>query len=201
MTIKDQLDSIVAKYDLLTHPFYVEWNAGTLPVEALKTYAEEYGNFVKAVPLGWAAHGDFETAAEEIDHVVLWQMFAQGLGTDIKSANLPAVKGLVAATDKNFSDPVLSLGGLYAFEAQQPKTSTSKLQGIRDHYSSLPTDRVEPYFEIHCDDVHEMAMIVERLESKSAEDQAKAVAACEEVAKALWDALSDIHNQHCTTVH
>lgn len=198
MTIKERLDAVVEQYDLLNHPFYQAWSAGTLPVDALKTYAEEYGNFVKAVPIGWAAHGDFETAAEEIDHVVLWQMFAQGLGTDIGNAKLEGVKGLVAATDKHFADPIRSLGGLYAFEAQQPKTSTSKLKGLQEHYTMLPTDRVQPYFDIHCDDVHEMAMIVERLEAKTPAEQDQAVAACEDVAKALWDALSAIHEKHCT---
>lgn len=202
MTIKERLDAIVDRYNLLNHPFYQDWNAGTLPVDALKTYAEEYGNFVKTVPIGWAAHGDYETAAEEIDHVVLWQMFAQGLGTDVAKPKLMAVQHLVDTCNKHYIDPVRSLGGLYAFEAQQPHTSQTKLKGLRDHYGQLPIDRVEPYFEIHVDDIHEMAMLIERLETKSQAEQDDAVEACEEVAKALWDSLSEIHNLHCSeTVH
>ena len=50
MSIKNELDAVVAKYDLLGHPFYQAWSAGTLPKEALASYAAEYGAFVQTVP-------------------------------------------------------------------------------------------------------------------------------------------------------
>ncbi len=201
MDIKQELDAVVAKYDLLKHPFYEAWNAGTLPVEALKTYAEEYGSFVQTVPAGWASHGDSRTANEEVMHAILWEKFANSLGTtSINGAKLDDTKYLVQTCTDLFKNPVTSLGGLYAFEAQQPHTSKSKLDGLRAHYASLPKD-VEPYFEIHCDDVHEMAWIVERLEGKSEAEILMAVRACESVAKGLWDALTGIHNAHCAIVN
>jgi pyrroloquinoline-quinone synthase len=201
MDIKKELDAVVARFDLLKHPFYEAWSAGTLPVQALATYAEEYGAFVQAVPAGWAAHGDVRTASEEVTHAVLWEGFANALGTSsLGGPRLAQTKSLVEACARQFSDPVTSLGGLYAFEAQQPKTSTSKLQGLREHYSSLPED-VEPYFAVHCDDVQEMGWIIERLEGKSDEDKQRAVAACEDVAKGLWDALTGIHNEHMSKVN
>jgi pyrroloquinoline-quinone synthase len=43
MSIKETLDVAVAKRNLLEHPFYQAWSAGTLPVDALRTYAREYG--------------------------------------------------------------------------------------------------------------------------------------------------------------
>ncbi|HXH61202.1 MAG TPA: iron-containing redox enzyme family protein [Fimbriimonadaceae bacterium] len=197
MDIKQELDAVVAKYDLLKHPFYEAWNAGTLPTEALATYAEEYGAFVQTVPAGWAAHGDPRTASEEVMHAVLWERFANALGTtSINPPKIKQTKSLVDTCTHLYKDPVTALGGLYAFEAQQPHTSTSKLQGLRTHYSTLPK-AVEPYFEVHCDDVHEMAWIVDRLEGKSDDEKARAVAACQEVAKGLWDALTGIHDQHC----
>lgn len=201
MDIKQELDAVVAKYDLLTHPFYEAWNAGTLPVEALKTYAEEYGSFVQTVPAGWASHGDSRTANEEVMHAVLWEQFAQALGTtSVNEPRLDETKFLVQTCTDLFKNPVTSLGGLYAFEAQQPLTSKSKLDGLRAYYSSLPKS-VEPYFEIHCDDVQEMAWIVERLEGKSEAEKVLAVKACEDVAKALWDGLTGIHNAHCPTIN
>lgn len=201
MDIKAELDAVVAKYDLLKHPFYEAWNAGTLPVEALKTYAEEYGAFVQTVPSGWAAHGDTRTANEEVMHSVLWEKFANGLGTtSVNEPQLDETKSLVQTCTELYQDPVTALGGLYAFEAQQPHTSKSKLEGLRAHYSDLPKD-VEPYFVVHVDDVHEMAWIVERLEGKSEEEKSRALTACESVAKGLWDALTGIHNQHCSTVN
>jgi pyrroloquinoline-quinone synthase len=197
MDIKHELDSVVAKYDLLEHPFYQAWSAGTLPVSALRTYAQEYGAFVQTVPAGWAGHGDVRTATEEVTHAVLWEQFANALGTSsLKGAELPSTKSLVADCESLYAAPATALGGLYAFEAQQPKTSTSKLRGLQEHYWELPKD-VEPYFAVHCDDVHEMAWIVERLEGRSEDEQRQAVEACEKVAKGLWDALTGIHEKHC----
>ncbi len=201
MDIKHELDAVVAKYDLLKHPFYESWSAGTLPVSALKTYAEEYGAFVQTVPAGWAAHGDVRTATEEVTHAVLWEGFANALGTtSLEGPKLPATKELVGTCTELFGQPVTSLGGLYAFEAQQPKTSTSKLKGLQDHYSQLPKE-VHPYFAVHADDVQEMGWIVERLEGKSDAEKEQAVEACERVAKGLWDALTGIHNEHCSAVN
>jgi pyrroloquinoline-quinone synthase len=198
MDIKQELDAIVAKYDLLDHPFYQSWSAGTLPISALKTYAEEYGAFVQTVPAGWAAHGDVRTATEEVTHAVLWEQFANALGTtSLEGAKLESTKSLVGACNEVYSTPVTSLGGLYAFEAQQPKTSTSKLKGLQEHYWELPAE-VQPYFAVHADDVQEMAWIVDRLEGKTDEEKRQAVAACERVAKGLWDALTGIHEKHCS---
>ena len=43
MSIKESSDLAVSKRNLLEHPFYQAWSAGTLPAEALQTYACEYG--------------------------------------------------------------------------------------------------------------------------------------------------------------
>ena len=198
MDIRNELDAIIERRNLLEHPFYQAWSAGELPVEALRTYAEEYGPFVQTVPAGWAAHGDVRTANEEVMHAVLWEKFANALGTtSVNPPKLEQTKQLVATCTELFQDPVTALGGLYAFEAQQPHTSASKLQGLRHHYKSLPKD-VEPYFEVHCDDVHEMAWIVERLERKTDAEKRRAIDACEEVAKGLWHALTGIYEKHCS---
>jgi pyrroloquinoline-quinone synthase len=197
MDIKTELDAVVARYDLLKHPFYQAWSAGTLPHSALKTYAEEYGSFVQTVPAGWAGHGDVRTASEEVTHAVLWERFANALGTtSIEEPKLAATQALVADCEELYKDPVTALGGLYAFEAQQPLTATSKLKGLQEHYWELPRD-VEPYFAVHCDDIHEMQWIVERLEERPDDDKRRAVEACERVAKGLWDALTDIHDRSC----
>ena len=144
------------------------------------------------------AHGDVRTATEEVTHAVLWEQFANALGTtSLEGAKLESTKSLVGACNALYSQPVTSLGGLYAFEAQQPKTSTSKLKGLQEHYWELSPE-VQPYFAVHADDVQEMAWIVDRLEGKSDDEKRQAVEACERVAKGLWDALTGIHEKHCT---
>lgn len=195
MDVRAELNAIVEKYDLLNHPFYQAWSAGELPKEALAMYAAEWGNFVAQVPKGWAAHGDEAIAAEEVTHVALWDDFASSLGTQVAAPTISEMKGLVAACDKNFSDDVASVGALYAFEAQQPKTSTSKLAGLKEWYSV--GSKGEEYFRIHCDDIHEMEILAQRAEKMGPADQARTVAACEETAKALWDALTGVQNASC----
>jgi len=68
MNTKQRLDSILEKWDLLKHPFYQAWSAGTLPVEALKVYASEYGAFINILENGWKTLDDLETAEEERDN-------------------------------------------------------------------------------------------------------------------------------------
>ena len=197
MSIKNELDAVVAKYDLLGHPFYQAWSAGTLPAEALASYAAEYGAFVQTVPAGWAAHGDVTTSIEEVQHAVLWERFANALGTtSITEPKLDATKSLVADCSELYKSPATAMGGLYAFEAQQPNTAKSKLEGLEQHYANLPED-VKPYFAVHVDDIHEREWIIERLSALPEADQKAAVVACEKVAKGLYDALTEIHAPYC----
>jgi pyrroloquinoline-quinone synthase len=98
----------LAKYDLLTHPFYQAWSAGELTTEDLKFYAEQYYHQVSSFPTyltslhsrlpegpirrevlanafdeecagtGFAA-GQPEYACS---HAELWSRFAEGMGSN-----------------------------------------------------------------------------------------------------------------------
>ncbi len=80
MDIKTKLVRIIDEWNLLKHPFYQAWSSGTLPVEALRIYAREYGEFVAALPQGWETLKDHETANEEREHIQLWENFRIALG-------------------------------------------------------------------------------------------------------------------------
>lgn len=194
MDIRAKLDAVVAQYDLLQHPFYQAWSAGTLPVDALKAYANDWASFIGQVPKGWAAHGDQEIAAEEVEHRELWEGFARALGVTTGHAACPEVEALVAEMSALCDDPVTSLGALYAFEQQQPGTSKSKLQGLHNHYP-LPSEG-HVYFQVHENDIHEPALLAERIAALAPADQARALAACERVSKALWNGLSGLYDRH-----
>lgn len=196
MTLKVQLDTIVSQWNLLNHPFYQAWSAGTLPVESLRDYAREYGAFIRELPAGWQVQNDAETAHEEEEHVELWEAFAHALGTHISEAERPAVKQLVQTARQLFADPVTALGALYAFEVQQPATAQSKLEGLTTHYR-LP-DGVRPYFEVHSVNHHEAEKLLARLSALSEAEQARALQACEQMCRALWDALSDLTPHPCS---
>ena len=145
-----RLNESISRWNLLDSKFYQAWSAGTLPVEALRDYAHEYGAFISLIAKGWDAHGDHATAAIEREHVDLWNDFAAGLGTTIGSPKTEAVGKLRETADRLFSEKASSLGALYAFEAQQPATSHSKLEGLRAHYKLAA--KAETYFDVHKDD-------------------------------------------------
>ncbi len=190
--IKQQLDRKIADYNLLNHPFYQAWSAGELSVEALRCYAREYGAFVATLPTGWETLDDAETAEEETEHIDMWADFARGLDTVVAEAQIPQVKTLMHAADELFSQPVTALGALYAFEAQQPATAQSKLDGLKTFYQ-LP-ETVEPYFETHAHNEHEAEKLLARIGTLPSEDHTTIVQACEQMSIALWDALSGIHD-------
>lgn len=195
MTIKQKLEKRIAPWSLLKHPFYQAWEAGELPQEALAAYAREYGAFIASMPRGWETLNDRETAQEERDHALLWDQFAAGLGTQVGEAGLPAVKKLVEQSAALFAEPTSALGALFAFEAQQPATAKSKLEGLRAFYQ-LPAS-VEPYFEVHSHNEHEAEKLLARIEALPEPQRALALEACEAMSQALWDALTDIYDTHC----
>jgi pyrroloquinoline-quinone synthase len=195
MDLKDKLNQRIDRFALLSHPFYQAWESGKLPEAALQTYAREYGAFISQLPIAWETLADGDTAAEEREHAEMWQAFASGLQTKVGEAELPAVAELVSVSERLFALPAAAAGALYAFEAQQPLTAKSKLEGLRTHYS-LPA-AVEPYFEAHAKNEHEAAKLLVRIAELPEVEQSEAMSACEQMSEALWNALTDIYEAHC----
>jgi pyrroloquinoline-quinone synthase len=192
MTMRDRLDAAIGEHRLLEHPFYQAWRDGTLPVEALATYAAEYGAFIAAVDQGWASVGEHEHAAEERRHADLWSVFGRHFGAEVSSPRLAETAALVETSRRLFSDPATAWGALYAFESQQPGTSEEKLKGLVDHFGVDGDGPAAEYFRVHAADYHEADAIVDALEADpDAADSA--VVACAEMSVALWDALSGVH--------
>jgi pyrroloquinoline-quinone synthase len=186
-----QLDGAVAARDLQQHPFYQAWRKGELPVEALATYAGDYGAFIRTIDQGWDTVGQADYAEEERVHAQLWDDFAGELGQTVGTPNTEAVAQLVATARELFAEPATALGALYAFEAQQPLTSQSKLDGLLAHYDiSEPARR---YFAIHCGDYAEAEWIRDAALALDGDAAHKCVASCERMAVALWDALSGVY--------
>ena len=194
MNLQDRLDESIARWNLLDSKFYQAWSAGTLPVDALRTYAAEYGAFISLIPRGWESHGDTTTAAVEREHLGMWSGFARALGTEVGAAKTPGVQQLCETAGRLFDEKATSLGALYAFEAQQPATSRSKLEGLREHYNISQAG--DTYFEVHADDDEEPRMLLDRIGKLSSEEQETALAACEETARALRVALDDLYDRH-----
>jgi len=196
MSTKTRLNQALKKWNLLKHPFYQAWSAGTLPIEALRTYAREYGAFIRLLPQGWETLMDLETSNEEREHAELWDDFAAALDTRVTDeAGIAEVQTLIASAARLFADPISAVGAMYAFEVQQPATAQSKLDGLKAYYR-LPAG-AESYFKMHSHNEHEARKLLDRIEATSADDQAHAVQACAEMAHSLWNGLSGIYDKDC----
>lgn len=198
----DAMNSSILSFDLLEHPFYRAWSEGTLPAETLAHYAREYGAFIRSLPAGWRTLGHENYAKIEEAHATLWDRFAAALGTKVgASPEVPEVRALVDVAREAFKSEATTLGALYAFEVQQPKTSASKLEGLDTHYKTLPSD-VRPYFKAHENDIEERDMLQTLIEKLPADQKALAQASCARMSEALWNALTGIHGEHdCKTAN
>ena len=125
----EHLDSRIAKYDLLCHPFYKAWSAGKLTRDDLREYATDYYHHVEAFPTylaelaarmddcelrravlanmsdekGMADGAGEGTAA----HSELWLDFLEGMGgsrTMRDHVAIPAVKKLTEFFHRTASD-------------------------------------------------------------------------------------------------
>ena len=188
----EELDAIVRQFDLNEHPFYQEWRAGTLPVERLADYADEWAPFIAAVDKGWDRIGYPDYAAEEREHDVLWGRFRAALDAS-GDMERPQSKSLLAVGENAFASVPESLGALYSFEVQQPATATSKLAGLREHYAGTVDADAQQYFVEHAVETDEPAMLAARIDALSDGEFARAKTACAVFSAAAWGALDGVY--------
>jgi pyrroloquinoline-quinone synthase len=184
-----ELDAIVTRYDLNQHPFYRAWRAGTLPREALAAYAADYAPFIASIEAGWRTLGDIDHATVEGQHSELWGRFRDAVG----ASTLPGcdeARALVRVAESCFSNRVETIGALHAFEAQQPSTARSKLDGLREHYALA--DESTEYFRVHADDYGERDRLQALALDLSHEEHLAAASACERTCQAMWGALDGV---------
>lgn len=186
------LDQPIARWNLLESKFYTAWNAGTLPLSALQSYARQYGSFISTIPVGWRSQGDHEVAAIEVEHIELWRRFAAALDTDIGVPTNKGVARLVGTARELFADRASSVGALYAFEVQQPATASSKLAGLREHYDLPRTG--EEYFEVHEGDEDEPRLLRDRFDALPDNEKSVALDACETMCRELRGALDSLYD-------
>jgi pyrroloquinoline-quinone synthase len=188
----DELDAIVRSFDLNEHPFYTEWRAGTLPIDRLAEYADEWAPFIGAVDAGWERIGYPEYAAEEREHEELWSRFRGALG-GTGEMRRPQSRTLLAVGENAFESVPEALGALYSFEVQQPATASSKLAGLREHYEGAVGADAQQYFVEHAVETDEPAMLAARIEALSDGEFARAKTACALFSAAAWGALDGVY--------
>ena len=144
----DQLDARIAKYDLLCHPFYKAWSAGTLTSEDLQIYGRDYFHHVAAFPVylqefGARAEDDQLRRAVEVNredelgmdgarpHPELWLDFVEGMGGDRNASQHEPVAEITQLMESFHSvaregSPEQALAAFYAYESQVPRVAAEK---------------------------------------------------------------------------
>ncbi len=216
----ERLDSSIARYDLLCHPFYKAWAAGELTRDDLREYARHYYHQVDAFPSYLAElalrlnDGELRrailanmcdekgsSASEEyrIPHSELWLDFAEGMGSrrDLRW-HLPVaeVRELIRYFHGVASEgmPEEALAAFYVYESQVPRVAREKERGLLEMYGA--NDKTCGYFTLHATaDIYHSSVWRKQLEKHIEANPATAEAAleaAEDTAKLLWKALDGI---------
>jgi pyrroloquinoline-quinone synthase len=211
MDLIERLDEARARTDVLRHPFYLRWTAGTLAPEELSRYAGEYRHAVVALAQASAhaaagAEREAPTLApdlaaharEESEHIALWDEFAAALA--VRTARSPECGPPCSETSACIEawtageDLLERLAILYAIEASQPAISATKLDGLERHYGLAPGDGGRAYFELHStrDIVHARAAgdMLERLAGE--DDAPRLLARAEAALGGNWTLLDGV---------
>ena len=202
MPLFDRLADAQRRCNVLEHPFYTRWSAGELTREELSWYAGEYRHAVVALAKATAAAARAaepairaqidEHAAEEAEHIDLWDAFAHAVDADLEQE--PAAETAeCAAAWTAAGDALEGLVVLYAIESAQPAISRTKLDGLVDHYGLAEGPATE-YFALHSErDLEHAAqsrrLIEERLEDA---DEDRLIAVAEAALRGNWTLLDGV---------
>src|SRR5215472_10654050 len=151
---RQELDSRIAKHDLLKHPFYRAWAVGELTQEDLRQYAIEYFHHVAAFPdyleifesrpqlESELAQAVAENRAGEDGHAELWLDFAEGMGADRARVSseqpLAEIHDLIDAFQNvaREGSAAEALAAFYAYESQVPRVAQEKARGLLEMYGA-----------------------------------------------------------------
>ena len=209
------LDALTTQMNLLDHPFYREWTAGTLPLQRLRNYAQQYYHHVAAFPRYLSGiHArceDLSTRQALLENLIdeerggenhpeLWLRFAEALGltrgTVLASEPLPTTRALVHTfLNLTSSEPVAAgLAALYVYESQTPKVAAAKIDGLRRFYGITSDDGLR-FFTVHREADPNHALTVRQLVERHTghvEERRTAVQAGRRALEALWSMLDSV---------
>jgi pyrroloquinoline-quinone synthase len=203
--IREALADALVGRQLLTHPFYRRWEAGTLAQGELGAYAEQYRLIERALPttLEDIAEGLPEGGARTLvesnladelgvpaPHAVLFESFAQAAGAAPDAPPTPATTSLLAAARQAATaDPVAALAMVAAYEVQAADIAASKAEGLRRHYGM--DAQGTRFWDVHTSqEVAHADWSIDALAALEA-DPSVVRAAAQVAADAWWDFLSE----------
>jgi len=189
-TFHEELNKKLEHYSLLKHPFYQQWSAGTLSKDALVGYVKEYFHLVKAVPEMvekiYQACPTLEVKMnleEEKNHIALWENFAEGMGVSKKELHEYAPSdNTVDAVNRMLSlmtDPIEGSAAMYAYEADIPTISISKLEGLKKFYGINDLATLEYFTEHQTADIEHVKVWQAMMENFNPKQEALALNSAE----------------------
>lgn len=209
------LAHIDAKH-LLKHDFYQMWNEGTLPMEVMQKYAEQYYHLERAFPTflslmlqscdDEAARAAIldnfnDEAAGALNHRELWLRFGEGIGAtreSIKNSTpLPETMEAIETFKKLCSQNYLvGAAALAAYESQIPAIAAKKLEGLAKNYG-ITDDRTREFFTVHgVMDVKHSNVWWDMLSTAPEVQKPELEAATAAGAAALWNFLNGIVREY-----
>ena len=196
MNLIDRLDGVRSRWNVLEHPFYRRWECGELSAGELAYYAGQYRHAVVALADAAATTVELagpEHAAEEAEHVALWDDFASAVGAPRASAPRSETQLCVRAWTAA-RDPLEGLAVCYAIEAGQPAVSRTKLAGLVAHYGLAERSRATAYFRLHAsrDTEHAEHSRVLLEQHAAPADEERLVAAGERALSGNWTLLDGV---------
>jgi pyrroloquinoline-quinone synthase len=223
----EHLETSIAKYDLLTHPFYRAWAAGELTREDLREYARHYYHHVQAFPCYLAEfalrlnESELRRAVlanmcdekgnaggsgkDAVSHSELWLDFAEGMGAsrDMRwHLPVPEIEELIRYFHAVASEgtPEEALAAFYTYESQVPRIAKEKERGLREMYGA--DDKTCGYFSLHASaDIYHSNVWRRQLEKRieaNPEAADRALDAAEQAGRMLWKALDGIEAARMT---
>jgi len=203
---------------LSNHPLYQKWNAGTLSMDALKAYAQQYYQFVAAFPRfvsrvhSNTPHTDVrfhiqQNLREEEDpnelHEELWINFAEGLGLQRSELDCELLPETQKTMDKFYEVCSRSFiegsAALLAYESQISDIAELKMDGLKKFYD-VTSEKTLKFFEVHKVADIEHQKVWKRIigeYSKTDEQKTKVRKALDESMDAMWGLLDGTHRVYC----
>jgi pyrroloquinoline-quinone synthase len=202
-TVWERIEQSRARHNVLEHPFYVRWSAGELSPDELARYSGQYRHATEAlaklcadtVELAPDEHRDeiSRHAAEEQDHIGMWDGFVDAAGGEIGAEPTPETAECIRA----WTEPrgyLAALARLYAIESGQPEIAKIKREGLAQFYGIEGGAGAE-YFEVHehADEAHadESRRLIESALGEGGDEDA-VVEAAESAFRANWRLLDGV---------
>ncbi len=217
-----ELQSEIDKRHLLKHPFYQMWNCGTLPIEVMRKYAEQYYHLEKNFPTflsqihASCTHDEFDVRQAVTNnlydeehgmenHRELWLRFGESIGASRQaiqdSKPLPETNSAIAVFNELSSRSYLEgVSALSAYESQIPAVAETKLEGLEKSYA-ITDERGQKFFKVHgvVDIEHSNSWWDIISEHADTEEQKKQVTEAVKLGRdALWNFLDGVCRAYMT---